>query len=148
MYIAIDVSKEMEYIFLRSFLYDLFVPHFFFLYCQPISLQYSCSRSSFDRIYSRDWNSLVHFVRNWRAGLSKVEWKQGPTSKLSDRLRALLSSSLFVFPTVFSKIYPQLFETLEIVTRFNEMKIVDRYLVIYSKKFSIVRTESFSTSSG
>lgn len=80
--------------------------------------------------------------------MSKVEWKQGPTSKLSDRLRALLSSSLFVFPTVFSKIYPQLFETLEIVTRFNEMKIVDRYLVIYSKKFSIVRTESFSTSSG
>lgn len=52
---------------------SLFLISFFSI----VSLFLSNTRWSFDRISSRDWNSLIHFVRNWRAGLSKVEWKQG-----------------------------------------------------------------------
>lgn len=65
--------------------YDLFVPHFFFLstswsaYFSRILLFSMIFRSGYES--SRDWKSLVHFVRNWRAGLSKVEWnRNGPMS--------------------------------------------------------------------
>lgn len=121
MYIAIDVSKEMEYIFLRSFLRSLCSSFLFSLHLL-VSLFLSNSLVLDDLSIGLRILAWLEIVGTLCAKLEgwfvesrmEQEWSN-VVSKLLDRLRAL-RSSLFVFPAVFSKKFPQFFGILEIVT--------------------------------
>lgn len=155
MYIAIDDTRRLEgngiYLF-SKFFYDL---SFFLSLSLLILVSLFLSRILLfsmvfrDRVEysvtSRDRKSLVHFVWNWRAGLSKVErMEEGPTSFPSFWIVACSS----IKPRKLSSRKPRSPNSSNFGNCYSiidEMKID---IVIYSKEFSFVWTESFCTRSG